>query len=460
MRKAFLLIGLSILIILSVSSVSFSRSLSTASSTYRGDINEDSRVDIFDLLEMLGMLRNPEGQPERTRQIADMDESGAVNILDLLGLLRVLSGAQEPGTIYWEAAIDSLSQEFVDPGDTLTVYMVNLSATLTADSVKAYLDDQEVDLLEFGRDQIRIVIPGWFYSGELRLVAGADTTNGKYVVRIAGIRGINMVPIPAGSFKMGENHILYMAPDNAFVHTVSLDAFRMSNTEITNAQYAAYLNAAFEMGEITATEDSVIGSSGEYSGQTYLEFYKGYFIDSTPIDTINKSYITYDGAGFSVTPGKENWPVVCVTWYGAYAFARHYGVSLPTEAEWEYACRGGLQYHYGTEDGTMDNEKANYDYDPLDFSKGSPVGVENYPPNPFRLFEITGNAGEWCNDWYDEKYYSYSPDRNPPGAESGEMRVFRGGSWNTCSEACRAGNRFFEIPSYRVSYIGFRVVRR
>jgi hypothetical protein len=331
MRKVFLLIGLLILIILTVSSTSFSQALTAVSSTYRGDINEDDQVNIFDLLEMLMMLSDPAGQPEKAIRIADMDQSGSLNIFDLLGLLKVLSGDEKPGIIYWESAIDSLSQKIVDPGDTLTIYVENFDETITADSVKAYIDDTEVDLLEFNLEKIMIIIPKWFDSGRLKLVVGADTTNSIYIVKTAGIPNITMVSILANSFEMGS---LSTEIDERPVHTVTLDAFQISETEITNAQYAAYLNVAFALGEITVTPDSVIGASGDYSGQTYLELSKGFLLGTTAADTINRCWITHDGTSFNVGPGRENWPVVFVTWYGAYAFARHYGISLPTEAEW------------------------------------------------------------------------------------------------------------------------------
>jgi len=452
LRNALLSLVLACMAVFSISTVSFCLTRAAASSTYRGDINEDGKVNIFDLLETLKILSNKVEPTERARQIADMDESGSVNIFDLLGMLRVLSGAEQPRIIYWEPVISSLSKKFIDIGDTLVIYVENIDNTITADSVKAYIDSAEVELLEFGLERIMIIIPEWFDRGELKLAVGSDTTNGIYIVKYEPIPGITMVPLPADSFQMGLDTL---EADERPVHTVSLDAFQISTTEITNAQYAAYLNIALELGDIIVTEDSVIGAAGEYSGLTYLEFSKGFYLPTgEPINTVNRCYIKYDYFGFSVEPGKEEWPVVFVSWYGAYAFAAHYGMSLPTEAEWEYAARGGRQFEFATVDGTLSTTKANYG-----MNVGYPRKVGTYLPNPFGLREMTGNVSEWCSDWYDRYYYSNSPLQDPTGPESGSERVARGGGFNVCGLSCRVSNRSSHAPNYRSSYIGFRVVK-
>ena len=460
MRKAVPPLFLACVAIFSMSTVSFSQGQTAASSTYRGDINEDGKVNIFDLLGLIKILGGTQEQTERTRQIADMDESESVNIFDLLGLIRVLSGAEVPGVIYWEPAITGLSRKALDTGDTLTIYVESFDNTITVDSVKAYINSGEVELLQFDLERITIVIPEWFDRGEIKLVVGSDTTNGIYIVRDEGIPGIKMVSLPADSFLMGADTLEL---DERPEHTVTLDAFQISATEITNAQYAAYLNVALDLGDITVTKDSVIGAWGDYSGQTYLEFSKGFYInDVTPIDTVNRCYIKYNNiTGFSVEPGREDWPVVFVTWCGAYAFARHYGMGLPTEAEWEYAARGGRQFEYATVDGTIGSSRANYER-----NTGYPRKAGTYLPNPFGLREMTGNVSEWCSDWYDGvhirydlEYYKNSPKHNPQGPESGYRRVHRGGGWNVCALASRVSNRTPEDrPKYRSSYIGFRVV--
>jgi formylglycine-generating enzyme required for sulfatase activity len=364
MRKVIMLLALSALVIFFISAISFSQTPAVVSSTYRGDINEDGQVNIFDLLEMLKMLSDPAGQTERAQQIADMDENGSVNIFDLLGLLKVLSGSEEPGIIYW----------------------------------------------------------------------GPDTTV---------IQGITMVSIPGGTFQMGSTTGESIEQP---VHQVTVSSFQISAYEITNAQYAVYLDSALASGEISATTSSVTGASGDYSGQEYIHLSGRY-------DSNNKCWISYDGSSFSVETDKENWSVVYVTWYGSKAFAVKYGLDLPTEAEWEYACRGGKQYEYGTDNGTIDTLRANYHWASLGLTN-----VGSFFANPFGLYDMSGNVWEWCNDWYGK--YSSENVTDPQGPTSDSFRVLRGGGWDSNASQCRSAGRFYDYPPSGLSNIGFRVVRR
>lgn len=252
---------------------------------------------------------------------------------------------------------------------------------------------------------------------------------------------INLVPIPGGTFQMGDE-IGGSGSDCRPVHTVTVSSFQVSEAEITNEQYCAYLNAAFQTGDITATELSVTGKKGAYSWQEYLY----------PSGT-NQCWITFNNNEFSVISGHENWPLVSVTWYGSKAFAYYYGWDLPREAEWEYACRGGKQYLYGTDDGTINKDKTNY------WGKvGHPVNVKSYPKNPFGLYDMSGNVLEWCSDWYGS--YNSSPAINPTGALTGSFRVVRGGGWGLFDGNCVSFERGGDGPGYAGNGVGFRVVRR
>ena len=257
--------------------------------------------------------------------------------------------------------------------------------------------------------------------------------------------GITIVSIPGGTFQMGEVENAGESNEKP-VHTVTLSGFEMSTTEVTNAQYCAYLNAAMASRDIEVKKDgNVYGKTGSWKGQGYLDI--GYTYDAS-----NKCWIVYSSEQFSVTQGHEDWPVVAVTWYGAKAFALYCGLDLPTEAEWEYACRGGRQYQYGTDDGTISGTKANY----FQNGPGHPVVVGSYPANPYGLYDMSGNVYEWCNDWYGN-YPSVSAN-NPTGAKTDTYRVSRGGGWS--GNNCRSAYRFGNTPYYVDDVLGFRVVRR
>ena len=276
----------------------------------------------------------------------------------------------------------------------------------------------------------------------------ADGMNKTRVTKSAStqkIKGIIFVSIPGDSFTMGDEKG-DLNPDCRPVHTVTVSSFQMSDAEITNAQYCEYLNMALARNDITATNSTVMGITGPFGGQEYIELSGNYNAD-------NQCCITYSNNKFSVLPGRENWPVVYVTWYGAKAFAEYYGWDLPLEAEWEYACRGGKKYLYGTDDGTISSAKANYDA-----AVGHPVPVKSYPQNPYGLYDMSGNVCEWCGDWFES--YSAENVKSVPGARLGSFRVLRGGGWSGVDSVCRSDHRSYSVPGGRNYAVGFRVVRR
>ena len=262
------------------------------------------------------------------------------------------------------------------------------------------------------------------------------------------IQGIKFISIPGGTFQMGDTENAGYS-DEKPVHTVTLSGFEMSVYEITNVQYAKYLNDALKSGDITATSESVKGAKGIYTGQEYI-YLAGYGSDYPDA----RCWITYATGTFTVETGKENYPVVWVTWYGSKAFAEFYDMDLPREAEWEYAYRGGKQYKYGTDDGTLSTTKANY----WDNGIHHPLNVGSYPANPFGLYDMSGNVWEWCADWYGP--YSSGSATNPTGALTGSFRVGRGGCWISNVNYCRSAYRNYGDPDSRRDIVGFRVVRR
>jgi len=136
---------------------------------------------------------------------------------------------------------------------------------------------------------------------------------------------------------------------------------------------------------------------------------------------------------------------------------------LPTEAEWECACRAGTStpFHFGE---TVSTDQANYDGDyvygsgrkGVDRAQTTPVG--SFPPNAFGLYDMHGNVWEWCEDWFDAGYYSRSPRNNPRGPDSGEKKVLRGGSWVNDPWGLRSAFRLWDTPVNGGVDLGCRVV--
>jgi formylglycine-generating enzyme required for sulfatase activity len=137
------------------------------------------------------------------------------------------------------------------------------------------------------------------------------------------------------------------------------------------------------------------------------------------------------------------------------------GYRLPTEAEWEYACRAGTEtaYFFGSDASKLT------DYAWMDENSGGrPHPVGQKPPNPWGLYDMHGNVWQWCNDFYKVDYYQESPEENPRGPKDGETKVVRGGAWKFSAESCRSGYRYNEDPGYSdvcfgYDIYGFRCVR-
>jgi formylglycine-generating enzyme len=266
------------------------------------------------------------------------------------------------------------------------------------------------------------------------------------------ISGINFIAIPGGTFRMGD----ISGKGNEYdlpVHNIQLSGFEMSIYEVTNSQYAAYLNEALESGRISATSRSVTGKTGDWKDQKYAE------LDDSHSD------IDFSEGAFAVREGRENNPVYEVTWFGAKAFVEYYGFNLPTEAEWEYACRAGTESIFYTGSRlSYDGNKSSFDLDDAGWYRDNsdddthPVGLK--VPNDFGLFDMHGNVLEWCSDWYGESYYSSSPSKNPTGPDSGSDRILRGGGCRNFAYVCTSALHIGFPPEASQRDVGFRVVRR
>ncbi|MDD4209954.1 MAG: formylglycine-generating enzyme family protein [Bacteroidales bacterium] len=267
---------------------------------------------------------------------------------------------------------------------------------------------------------------------------------------------IELTSIPAGTFTMGSPYDQVNRRDNETPHQVSLSAFKMSKYEITNAQYAAFLNA------------KNIGSDGIYEAGAFPT--KRLIYPSIGDWNLNPNF-AYGGFNWGLhyadgkwvpAAGYKNYPAIFVTWYGASEFAAYKGCRLPTEAEWEYACRAGTTSHFNTGK-CLNTTQANYDgYYPMEgcsegINRGKTMPVGSFAPNAWGLYDMHGNVWEWCNDWYGD-YPSYV-QTNPKGPASGLRRVYRGGSWNDIAHYCRSADRGrYDDPIVSRIDIGVRVV--
>ena len=257
---------------------------------------------------------------------------------------------------------------------------------------------------------------------------------------------IATVNIPAGTFTMGSPTSEVSRQISETQHQVTLSSFRMSKYEITNAQYAAFLNT------------KSIGSNGLYAAGAY---------PTQPLIYATSVYgwgLHYTDGQWVPVAGYENHPVIFVTWFGATEFATYSGGRLPTEAEWEYACRANSTTPFNTGYCLSDaqvNYNCTYPYSTCTNTNttylGTTQAVGTYPANANGLYDMHGNVSEWCSDWYGP--YPTNPQTNPTGAVTGSTRVFRGGGWDSLAGSCRSAFRRAEHPDYyNYSFMGFRVV--
>lgn len=247
-------------------------------------------------------------------------------------------------------------------------------------------------------------------------------------VFIEPLTGMALVNVPAGCFQMGDTYGDGQG-DEKPVHEVCLDAFSMGIHEVTNSQYRR-----FKPGH----------DSGIYEG-----------------NSLN---------------GNDQ-PVANISWFEAMEYAQWLSEKtgrryrLPTEAEWEYAARGGASARNYWGDGPLDaclfangadlaakNQWPDWTITACNdgYKVAAPTG--RFKPNGFGLYDMMGNAWEWTNDWYDAQYYLNSPLKNPAGPATGVLRIPRGGGWGNASECVRVADRNGFAPDFRILFLGFRLV--
>lgn len=238
--------------------------------------------------------------------------------------------------------------------------------------------------------------------------------------------GIEMLLVPAGTFTMGSAD---GPADERPPHLVELDAFLLDRSEITQEQFGKL----------------VLGNPSHFKGPT------------RPVEQISWA----EAARFCNERSKREGLEPCYNDDAVCNFQAS-GYRLPTEAEWEYACRAGsaTDYYFGPDSQKLGDHAW---YGDNAAKTTHPVAAKR--PNAWGLYDMIGNVAEWCNDVYDEKYYTAAPAKNPPGAADGERYVLRGGAWNSGAKLCRSSSRVGENPGFQDACfardaIGFRCVRR
>ncbi len=276
------------------------------------------------------------------------------------------------------------------------------------------------------------------WNGELRVIAGEQIA-----IRVESVMDdnvdlsfIEMVFVQGGTFEMGGRN---GESDEQPIHAVTLNDFEISVYEISVLQFREFVdNTGYK------TEAEVEGWSWIFEGEWKKKL--GY---------------NWTMNAFGERAGDLE-PVTFLSWNDCQRFTEWISTKyndrfrLPTEAEWEYAARGGI--HSGNWDFAGGETAPILGWFETN-SKGiaHQVGVQR--PNELNLFDMSGNVWEWCADWYSEKYYIRSTSSNPKGVLNSEFRVLRGGSWNNNESSGRISNRHKNRPNERDSFTGFRVVR-
>ncbi|MBO9151031.1 formylglycine-generating enzyme family protein [Chitinophaga sp. GCM10012297] len=300
--------------------------------------------------------------------------------------------------------------------------------------------------------------------------------------------------IPAGEFEMGADDDSG-SPDEYPKHLVKVDSFWLDEHEVTNAEFTAFVQAT---GYVTTAEkpipkEEVMATLPPGSPEPDSSLLAPASLVFVPTETavdlrdVSQWWSVVPGASWkapngpgSDIKGKEQHPVIHVSWEDAQAYAKWAGKRLPTEAEWEYAARGGLKnqpFPWGAETPQASPGKTNiwnghfpYENTEADGFYGT-APVKSFAANGYQLYDMAGNVWEWTADWYDAGYYAQvKPGTlNPEGShtpndpeEPSAKRVIRGGSFMCSDEYCRGyrvSARMKTTPTSGLSNLGFRCAR-
>ncbi|MBN1232414.1 MAG: SUMF1/EgtB/PvdO family nonheme iron enzyme [Candidatus Coatesbacteria bacterium] len=294
-----------------------------------------------------------------------------------------------------------------------------------------------------GEKRIKVINPG-FQDKDLNItVKTGETTD--VLVRLEPLKMVvnsiddaQMSYIQDGEFIMGS---LKGRKDEQPLHGDNIEGFWIYEYEVTVEQYAKFLNSNFDKSK--QNEQKWLGKA------------------------LNLGFIVKTDEGYAVREGREKFPILGITWFGANEYANWAKGFLPTEAQWEKAARGGLSnrtYPWGD---SSPQTLANFsglqgnqikERIPLQGLLG-PVPVGSFGANDYDVFEMAGNAAEWCKDWYQADFYDYKKGVHPAGPDKGIYKVIRGGSFLSKADEIRCSSRDKAKPEYSRIDVGFRVVR-
>lgn len=281
----------------------------------------------------------------------------------------------------------------------------------------------------------------------------------------------NMVKLDGGPFLMGtESDEGFPQDGEGPVREVTLDPFWIDRYPVTNAQFAEFVN---KTGYVTESER--FGWSFVFHLHIPPEEYATKVDKTAPgvewwckVDGSDWRNPEAPGTGIG---GREHYPVVQVSWHDALAYAEWAGKRLPTEAEWEYASRGGLEqktYPWGDELTPNGEHLCNIwqgEFPHTNTAEDGYVGTapaDAFRPNGYGLYTITGNAWEWCHDWFHPTFHITATRRNPQGPPAGTAKVMKGGSYLCHKSYCnryRVAARTSNTPDSATTNISFRCVR-
>lgn len=293
---------------------------------------------------------------------------------------------------------------------------------------------------------------------------------------------LSIVEIPAGRAIIGdatsEENINELP-----AKIVNLDAFAIGTYEVTNAQYAEWLNEAIKAGTIAYVKEA--DNKGQVLDTQGRLLFKTFEADS--YSQISAQQQSTDTPMFAPLAGKDSYPVINVSWYGATAYCKDNKCRLPTEAEWEKAAgmapeekgKPLKKFVFGFGRNEIDPSWANYKESeeaiehfrvlttPVGFYDGVnvlPLSAKSarqerthLAKSPYGAFDMSGNVWEWVSDWYDSSYYDNMPESNPKGPATGSKKVAKGGCYDSLADGVRVAERLGLPPDHTDAYTGFRI---